>query len=329
MNRICFGLLLVCGHLVTGVAVAQEIRVRLVDIESGKPAKYQPLHLSIEKGKEVRSKPGAPPSLVPTGSVSDSSTGTDADGIAHFDPPGPVPRLSREISLIKFYTNITAYPKANESRYVSCAAGDVLLRAEEVLKAGAILKNMNLWCSDKKARDEVKATPGEIVMFVRSLTGMPSKEIRVRVIDIETGKPAKDVDMDLSLAIGGENRPGVPESLGIRYTASNSRLRVPTPRDGVVRYNVPAELSEKAGEIGLIRVSSAGFPSNKRYVSCDYGQIFRIDEVLKHGVTVKKISPWCPDTKALDEVNAAPGEIVTFVRSWTWRERIRHFFSDS
>jgi len=50
--------------------------------------------------------------------------------------------------------------------------------------------------------------------------------------------------------------------------------------------------------------------------------------VLKHGVTANKIFSCCPDTKALDEVNAAPGEIVTFVRQWTWRERISRFSSD-
>jgi len=171
-------------------------------------------------------------------------------------------------------------------------------------------------------------------MFVRSLAGMPSKEIRVRVIDIETGKPAKDVDMELSLVIGGEASPGNPASLMGRSWASNSRLRIPTPRDGIVRYGVPVALSEnagsgKAGGMGLISVYSAGFPSSHRYVSCDYEQMFRIDDVLKHGVTVKKISPWCPDTKELDMVKAAPGEIVTFVRQWTWRERIRRFFSDS
>jgi hypothetical protein len=316
MNRICFRLLLVCGHLVTGVVVAQDIRVRLIDIESGQPAKYQVLHLSTGTGKEVRSKPGAPPSLVPTGSVSQPSVATGTDGFAHFDPPAAVLRLSREISLVKLSTSISAGREDNENRYVSCAAGDdVLLRAEEVMRAGTILKNMNLWCSDKKIRDEVKATSGEIVMFVRSLTGMPSKEIRVRVIDIETGRPVKDVDMELSLAIGS--------------WARNSILQAPTPRDGIVRYNVPATLSEKAGGIGLIRVSSAGFPSSNRFISCADEASFRIDEVLKHGVTTKKISPWCPDATALDKVNAAPGEIVTFVRPFTWRERIRHFFSDS
>jgi hypothetical protein len=71
-----------------------------------------------------------------------------------------------------------------------------------------------------------------------------------------------------TLAIGSEARPGVPASLMATSLARNSTLQVPTPRDGVVRYNVPAALSGKAGEIGLISVNGAGWPSSKRYVSC-------------------------------------------------------------
>ena len=83
MNRICFGLLLVCGHLVTGAPVRQGIRVRLIDIETGKPAEGLYVDLIGGKGKEARPKPTVPPSAVPTAwdTQTDTTAPTSIDGV--------------------------------------------------------------------------------------------------------------------------------------------------------------------------------------------------------------------------------------------------------
>ena len=77
-----------------------------------------------------------------------------------------------------------------EWSYVSCA-DQAIFRTEEVLKYGNTVKNLDPWCPNKKAPAHIQATPGDIVMFVRSMKGMPTAEISVRLIEIETGKPAK------------------------------------------------------------------------------------------------------------------------------------------
>jgi hypothetical protein len=196
------------------------------------------------------------------------------------------------------------YSDGVDARYVSCA-DKAVFRTEEVLKYGVTMKNLDPWCPDKKAPGQVQAAPGEIVMFVRSMKGMPAAEIRVRLIDIETGKPAKDLYVEVR------------------------RIRVPTSVDGVARFSVPAPSSREIRDIGPIFVSSSVYPSSERYASCSGSAWFQTEEVLRYGVMGKNLAPWCPGKKALDEVEATPGEIVMFVRPFTWRERIKHWFSDS
>jgi hypothetical protein len=303
------------------VAVAQEIRVRLIDIETGRPAKSQYVELVFGKGKL---KPTVSPSVVATAGVSHVGVLTGDDGVAGFSVPARVSLESGEISVVRVHAaNYSSL--LEDGRYVSCA-DEALLQTEEVLRSGITVKNVSPWCRDKKAPG-VKATPGEIIVFVRSLAAMAGAEIRVRLIDIETGKPVKGQPVEVTAVKGREVqlKPAVPPSIMQTSWAPQSRVRVPTSIDGVARVRVPAPESRDTRDINLISVHAAGYP----IISCASESQFRTQEILRYGITAKETMSWCPDKKALDEVEARPGELVIFVRSLTWRERIRHWFSDS
>src|SRR5690349_14871811 len=80
-NRI--GLLLVCGYLVMGAAVPQEIQVRLIDIETAKPVQGLYVDLIGGIGQEAQSKPAVPASAVPTiwNTRTDTLRPTSFDGV--------------------------------------------------------------------------------------------------------------------------------------------------------------------------------------------------------------------------------------------------------
>jgi hypothetical protein len=305
MSRICFGLLLVCGHLVTGAAVPPEIRVRLIDIETGIPAKGLSVELDSGIGKEVHSKSAVPPSAVPTAWIPRTSTGppTSIDGVTRFSVPnrGGFGLKIGEISLIKV---AAIYSDGVDARYVSCA-DKAVFRTEEVLRHGITVRNLDPWCPNKKAPDQVQAAP------VRYRKGIPAAEIRLRLIDIETGKPAKGLYVRV-------RQVGVPRGVD-----------VPTSVDGMVRFSVPT-LSSPSREIrdtGLfIGVPDLAYRSSERYASCSVQMSFRTDEVLRYGVTGKDVNPLCPSTKTLDEVEARPGEIVVFVLPRPWWEWFKKTF---
>jgi len=316
MSRHCVGLLLVFGHLATGVAVGQEIRVRLIDIETSNPAKGLYVEMGAGRGKEALSKPAVPPSAVPTSWFPQpESTGsrTSIDGLARFSAPHGLLKIG-EISMIKV---VAIYSDGVDTRYVSCS-DKAVFRTEEVLKYGVTVKNLGPWCTPTKGLDQVQAAPGDIVMFVRSMKGMPAAEIRVRLIDIETSKPVKGLEVLLR---------------GFR-SADSADLRLPTSVDGVARFSVPAPSSREIRDIGPLFVMgpSSTNDSDQPYAQCgDNPRWLQTEEVVRHGVTannVKTLNPECRNKKALDEVAAAPGEIVMFVRHWTWRERITNWFYD-
>src|SRR5439155_4705905 len=120
------------------------------------------------------------------------------------------------------------------------------------------------------------------------------------------------------------------------FRANSERdLHLLTSVDGVVRFTVPAPSSREIRDIGhfwVMAPSSTG-DSDQPYAACAGGGIqwFQTEEVVRHGITannVKTLTPECTNKKALDEGEAAPGEIVMFVRHWTWRERITNGFYD-
>ena len=53
----CLGLVLTCGHLVTGVAVADEVRVRAISAMTGKPVQVVDGVLEFRQGEELRFRP--------------------------------------------------------------------------------------------------------------------------------------------------------------------------------------------------------------------------------------------------------------------------------
>jgi hypothetical protein len=57
MSWVCFGLLLVCGHFMTGAAVAEEVRVRVINVTTGKPVQGLDVGLAFVQGEELRVKP--------------------------------------------------------------------------------------------------------------------------------------------------------------------------------------------------------------------------------------------------------------------------------
>jgi hypothetical protein len=165
----CFGLVLVCGHPVTGAAVPQEIHVRLIDIETGKPVKGEKVELTAGKGKEVASKPIPPRGVIPMSTVPESRVvmPTSIDGVARFHVPAPVSRDISEVSLIRLQAPV--YGQSGESlRYFSCSYEN-WFRTEEVLRYGVVARK-TMGCLITKALVEVEATPGEIVIFVHHIT---------------------------------------------------------------------------------------------------------------------------------------------------------------
>ena len=153
MSRNCFGLLLVCGHLATGVAVAQEIRVRLIDIETSKPV----------KGLEVLLR----------GFRSDSADlhlPTSVDGVARFTVPAPSAREIRDIGPL--YVMAPRSTGDSDQPYAACE-GTRWFQTEEVVRHGITANNVKTLspeCANKNTLDEVEAAPGEIAMFVRHWT---------------------------------------------------------------------------------------------------------------------------------------------------------------
>jgi len=296
------------------VAVAQEIRVRLIDIETSNPAKELYVELGAGRGKEALSKPTVLPSAVPTSwfpQTESPGSRTSIDGVARFGAPRGVLKIG-EISMIKV---VAIYSDGVDTRYVSCA-DKAVFRTEEVLKYGVTVKNLGPWCTPNNGLGQVQAAPGDIVMFVRSMKGMPAAEIRVRLIDIETSKPVKGLDVLLR-----------------GFRSDSADLHLPTSVDGVARFGVPAPSSREIRDIGPLFVMaprSTG-DSDQPYAACEGPLWLQTEEVVRHGITannVKTLSPECANKKALDEAEAAPGEIVMFVRHWTWRERITHWFYD-
>jgi hypothetical protein len=196
------------------------------------------------------------------------------------------------------------------ARYVSCA-DQAVFRTDDVLKYGITVKNLDPGCPNKKVPGQVRASPGEIVMFVRVMKGMPTAEIHVRFVDIETGKPAKGLYVRWRKGVGGRD------------------FDFPTSVDGMVAFAVPAPSSpsREIRDIGLsIGVPELAYRSTECYYPCSVQNSFQTEEVLRHGVTVKETAPWCPDKKALDEVEARPGEIVMFLRPFTWWEWFKRTF---
>jgi hypothetical protein len=333
MSRICFGLLLVCGNFVTGAPVPREIHVRLIDIETGKPAEGLYVDLIGGKGKEARSKPPVPPSAVPTAwqTRTDTTAPTSIDGVTpaivyYRDGFG---LKTGEVSMFKvvgIYSDVV--DGSTGGRYVSCA-DQAIFRTDEVLKYGSTVKNLDPWCPNKKAPAQVQAAPGELVMFVRSMKGMPAAEIRVRVIEIDTLKPVKGLYVEAGQV--------VPTSYGRLGAVPNSNVkavRVPTSVDGVAHFSVPAPSSREIRDTGYFMVTAIVFPSDEHWCTLSYsvGEGGTIEEVLKYGSkpVVRLVdSRGCNSVSRyleLEEVEAAPGEIVAFVRHLTWWERIHNWF---
>jgi len=311
--------------------------VRLIDIDTGKPAEGLYVDLIGGKGKEARPKPTVPPSAMPTAwdTQTDTTAPTSIDGvtpaIAYYHGFG---LKAGEISMFKvagIYSSVV--DPSTGSRYVSCA-DQAIFRTEEVLKYGSTVKNLDPWCPNKKAPAQVQAAPGEIVMFVRSIKGMPAAEIRVRVVEIDTGKPAKGI-----YVAAGQVR--VPTSWLLGHVANSSvkaeHVRISTSVDGVAHFSVPAPSSREIRDTGYFGVTDIVFPSDAHYISCSgwsggkRSQGDKIEEVLSDGVKGRAISGsrGCPYVYPYwFEVEAAPGEIVGFVRRLTWWERFHNWFVD-
>lgn len=307
--------------------------MRLIDIETGKPAEDLYVDLIGGIGKEAQSKPRVPPSAVPTAwhTRTDTTPPTSIDGVTPaivYYRDGFGLKVD-EISMFKVVGIYSSVVDASTgSRYVSCA-DQAIFRTEEVLKYGSTVTNLDPWCPNKKVPAQVQAAPGEIVMFVHSMKGMPAAEIRVRVIEIDTLRPAKGLYVE-----AGQVR--VPTSYGLFGTAANSKVkaepvRVPTSVDGVAHFRVPAPSSREIRDTGYFRVTAIVFPSDEHWCTLSYsmGKGGTIEEVLEHGSKpVPRVgSRGCNSvSRYWEEVEAAPGEIVAFVRRLTWWERIHNWF---
>lgn len=125
-------------------ANAAEVRVRVVYLNDGKPARDQRIGLTL----------GNPQSSAPTEFAS-----TNSEGIAIFPLPNRVPLI--------------VWVDEENGRIEGCARNDVI-PLEAVMKMGVTLgvdERYGKSCKgDRSIMERLKAKPGEIVIFVRKVT---------------------------------------------------------------------------------------------------------------------------------------------------------------
>ena len=149
-----FGLMaLLCLLWPCGSVMAQTVtvRVRLVYLKNGKPAKGKLIVLDLGDPQRI------PPAEWRSGARSPRQT-TSSDGVAAFQVPQPLPR----VLFVEYYG----------SGVEGCARED-LMPLEEVIRRGITVgvdSEFGPTCKgDRRIIQRMAAKPGEIVIFVRKL----------------------------------------------------------------------------------------------------------------------------------------------------------------
>ncbi len=140
-----FGLAFSGLFFLSAAANAAEVRLRVVYLNDGKPAKGQLISLTLGDPQK-------------NSSPIESAT-TDPDGVALFSLSDPSP--------------LVVWVDEDNGRIEGCAKSEVI-PLEAVMKLGVTIgvdERFGRSCKgDRSAIEQLKAKPGEIVVFVRKLT---------------------------------------------------------------------------------------------------------------------------------------------------------------
>jgi hypothetical protein len=164
-----------------------------------------------------------------------------------------------------------------------------------------------------------------VLAFLCLTTGVAiAGNISVRVFNIKSGTPVRDVDVQVEL-VNGEELPARSGAFYPQQGAQWSRYRVFSSANGEARFDVPTVGSEDVPllRVYILPVSSRG---DSGYYFCGGLHFLRLEQVVKQGVLDEINCPYRFSSSpvrvhsVLAGIRPIPGQVITFVRPHTWRE---------